>query len=64
MSEAHDGLGQVWLLLTGAVNASRVRFCQHPAQATPRRAQSVECKSLHLVVVCSSPTVGVFQARG
>ena len=64
MSEALDRLGQVRLLLPRAVNANHMRCCQTPAQATARLAQSVECKALNLVVVGSSPTVGVFQACG
>ncbi len=64
MSEALDGLGQIRLLLTRALNAKHKRCCQTPAQATARLAQSVECKALDLVVVGSSPTVAIFQACG
>ena len=64
MSEALEGLGQVRLLLTRAVNANHNRCCQHPAQATACLAQSVDCKALNLVVVGSSPKVAVFQACG
>ena len=61
MLEALDGLGQVRLLLTRAVNANHKRCCQTPAQATARLAQSVDCKALNLVVVGSSPTVASFK---
>ena len=64
MSEALDGLGQVRLLLTRAVNANHKRCCQNPAQATACLAQSGDCKALNLVVVGSTRTVAVFQACG
>ena len=64
MPEPLDGLGQVRLLLTRAVNANHKRCCQNPAQAAARLPQSVDCKALNLVVVGSTPTVAVFQACG
>ncbi len=62
VSTALDGLGQVCLLLTCSIDAMYNICCQTHTSATARLAQSAERKALNLVVVGSSPTVGVFSS--
>ena len=49
----------------GALHGCDIGKCIGPVRtASARLAQSVEHKALNLVVVGSSPTVGVFEKRG